>query len=42
MAAEINPNQAPAAAYEVLVMLLRRVLFSALGLGVLFARWWDR
>ena len=40
MAAEINPNQAPAAAYEVLVMLLRRVLFSALGLGVLFALWW--
>ena len=40
MAAEINPNQTPAAAYEVFVMLLRRVLFSALGLGVLFALWW--
>ena len=40
MAAEINPNQAPAAAYEMLAMLLRRVLFSALGLGVLFALWW--
>ncbi|MGE4660401.1 MAG: ABC transporter permease [Arenicellales bacterium] len=40
MAAEISSNQAPPAAYAMLVMLLRRVFFSAVGLGILFALWW--
>tara|TARA_B100001939_G_scaffold253067_1_gene219989 strand:- start:132 stop:950 length:819 start_codon:yes stop_codon:yes gene_type:complete len=40
MAAEIGTPQRSSVAVDLIVMVLRRVLFSAIGLGILFALWW--
>ena len=40
MVAEIGTAQRSSVAVDVILMILRRLLFSAIGLGILFALWW--